>query len=264
MVTYSPIFFHCDLFFILLLALFLGTLNVPVVLWNPLTCCFVVELSLCFPSSIAPIPRLVSSWILILMWNWCSLYVKTFFHWFFSLMFVLLGMKVTFFLCQMFWILCSFLLCFCLFVFIKSCINQHKDCIIYNEASSSKLLPQTYYHLVTPFRPVIVEIPHFAALRGTERELVILRSETGESWREHHCDFTEEELNQILNGMDESKGPLLWHYARVVNRDLYLTPQNFWYKKVETLSHIMITLSHPSFRLHYRDNNGKQELWRED
>lgn len=53
---------------------------------------------------------------------------------------------------------------------------------------------------------MIVEIPHFAALRGTERELVILRSETGENWREHHCDFTEEELNQILNGMDESKG----------------------------------------------------------
>ncbi|KAM9769491.1 uncharacterized protein ank2a isoform 18-T18 [Menidia menidia] len=51
--------------------------------------------------------------------------------------------------------------------------------------------------------PVIVEIPHFAALRGTERELVILRSESGENWKEHHCDFTEEELNQILNGMDE-------------------------------------------------------------
>uniref|UniRef100_A0A671KGP3 Ankyrin 2a, neuronal n=1 Tax=Sinocyclocheilus anshuiensis TaxID=1608454 RepID=A0A671KGP3_9TELE len=51
--------------------------------------------------------------------------------------------------------------------------------------------------------PVIVEIPHFAALRGTERELVILRSETGESWREHYCEHTEEELNQILNGMDE-------------------------------------------------------------
>ncbi|XP_045072109.1 ankyrin-2-like, partial [Coregonus clupeaformis] len=51
--------------------------------------------------------------------------------------------------------------------------------------------------------PVIVEIPHFAALRGTERELVILRSEMGESWREHHCEHSEEELNQILNGMDE-------------------------------------------------------------
>ncbi|KAM9836590.1 ankyrin-2b [Aulostomus maculatus] len=51
--------------------------------------------------------------------------------------------------------------------------------------------------------PVIVEIPHFAALRGRERELVILRSETGESWKEHHCEHTQEELNQILNGMDE-------------------------------------------------------------
>ncbi|KPP72523.1 hypothetical protein Z043_108466 [Scleropages formosus] len=52
-------------------------------------------------------------------------------------------------------------------------------------------------------RPVIVEIPHFAALRGKERELVILRSETGESWKEHHCEHTEDELNEILNGMDE-------------------------------------------------------------
>ncbi|XP_034021128.1 ankyrin-2-like isoform X5 [Thalassophryne amazonica] len=51
--------------------------------------------------------------------------------------------------------------------------------------------------------PVIVEIPHFAALRGKERELVVLRSEMGDNWKEHHCDHTEEELNQILNGMDE-------------------------------------------------------------
>ncbi|XP_036372455.1 ankyrin-2-like isoform X2 [Megalops cyprinoides] len=51
--------------------------------------------------------------------------------------------------------------------------------------------------------PVVVEIPHFAALRGAERELVVLRSETGESWKEHHCEHTQEDLNQILNGMDE-------------------------------------------------------------
>ncbi|XP_062418021.1 ankyrin-2b isoform X4 [Pungitius pungitius] len=51
--------------------------------------------------------------------------------------------------------------------------------------------------------PVIVEIPHFAALRGKERELVTLRSETGESWKEHHCEHTQDELNRILNGMDE-------------------------------------------------------------
>nr|XP_033811686.1 ankyrin-2 isoform X6 [Geotrypetes seraphini] len=51
--------------------------------------------------------------------------------------------------------------------------------------------------------PVIVEIPHFAALRGKERELVILRSENGDNWKEHYCEYTEDELNEILNGMDE-------------------------------------------------------------
>ncbi|XP_032256951.1 ankyrin-2 isoform X38 [Phoca vitulina] len=51
--------------------------------------------------------------------------------------------------------------------------------------------------------PVIVEIPHFAALRGKERELVVLRSENGDSWKEHYCEYTEDELNEILNGMDE-------------------------------------------------------------
>ncbi|KAB1282743.1 Ankyrin-2 [Camelus dromedarius] len=57
--------------------------------------------------------------------------------------------------------------------------------------------------------PVIVEIPHFAALRGKERELVVLRSENGDSWKEHYCEYTEDELNEILNGMDE--GVLLSH-----------------------------------------------------
>lgn len=53
-----------------------------------------------------------------------------------------------------------------------------------------------------------MEIPHFAALRGKERELVILRSENGDSWKEHFCEYTEDELNEILNGMDEG---ILWH-----------------------------------------------------
>ncbi|XP_036089298.1 ankyrin-2 isoform X13 [Rousettus aegyptiacus] len=51
--------------------------------------------------------------------------------------------------------------------------------------------------------PVIVEIPHFAALRGKERELVVLRSESGDGWREHLCDCSEGELNEVLNGVDE-------------------------------------------------------------
>uniref|UniRef100_A0A673K6M4 Ankyrin 2 n=1 Tax=Sinocyclocheilus rhinocerous TaxID=307959 RepID=A0A673K6M4_9TELE len=76
--------------------------------------------------------------------------------------------------------------------------------------------------------PVIVEIPHFAALRGKERELVILRSETGESWKEHHCEYTEEELNQILNGMNEGLDPPeeleRKRICRIITRDF---PQYF-------------------------------------
>ncbi|XP_047232544.1 ankyrin-3-like isoform X38 [Girardinichthys multiradiatus] len=51
--------------------------------------------------------------------------------------------------------------------------------------------------------PVIVEIPHFASMRGQERELILLRSENGESWKEHLYDCKTGDLNQLLNGMDE-------------------------------------------------------------
>uniref|UniRef100_A0A0S7ERR6 ANK2 n=1 Tax=Poeciliopsis prolifica TaxID=188132 RepID=A0A0S7ERR6_9TELE len=76
--------------------------------------------------------------------------------------------------------------------------------------------------------PVIVEIPHFASLRGKERELVILRSETGESWKEHQCEHTPEELNRILNGMDEELDPPeeleRKRLCRIITRDF---PQYF-------------------------------------
>ncbi|XP_029106863.1 ankyrin-3-like isoform X16 [Scleropages formosus] len=51
--------------------------------------------------------------------------------------------------------------------------------------------------------PVIVEIPHFGSLRGKERELIILRSESGETWKEHQYDYKAEELSNLLSGMDE-------------------------------------------------------------
>ncbi|XP_053094437.1 ankyrin-3 isoform X20 [Pangasianodon hypophthalmus] len=51
--------------------------------------------------------------------------------------------------------------------------------------------------------PVIVEIPHFGSMRGKERELIILRSENGETWKEHQYDCKTEALNELLNGMDE-------------------------------------------------------------
>jgi len=71
--------------------------------------------------------------------------------------------------------------------------------------------------------PVIVEIPHFGSLRGKERELIMLRSENGETWKEHHYDCKTEDLNELLNGMDEGvyyrlllfKVRLMWLYCIV-------------------------------------------------
>ncbi|XP_048864575.1 ankyrin-3-like isoform X1 [Brienomyrus brachyistius] len=76
--------------------------------------------------------------------------------------------------------------------------------------------------------PVIVEIPHFGSLRGKERELIILRSENGDTWKEHHYDCRAEELRKLLNGMDEeldSRDELdKKRICRIVTRDF---PQYF-------------------------------------
>ncbi|KAF8769836.1 Ankyrin-2 like protein [Argiope bruennichi] len=47
--------------------------------------------------------------------------------------------------------------------------------------------------------PVIIEVPHFASTRGKEREITILRSDTGESWREHVLEASEEAVQEVLN-----------------------------------------------------------------
>ncbi|XP_034041480.1 ankyrin-3 isoform X18 [Thalassophryne amazonica] len=51
--------------------------------------------------------------------------------------------------------------------------------------------------------PVIVEIPHFGSMRGKERELIVLRSDNGDTWKEHQSDATPEDLTELLTGMDE-------------------------------------------------------------
>lgn len=53
---------------------------------------------------------------------------------------------------------------------------------------------------------MIIEVPHFAALRGKEREIVILRSDNGESWKEHTVEATEEVLNEVLHDSFEAEG----------------------------------------------------------
>merc|ERR1711971_774241 len=46
--------------------------------------------------------------------------------------------------------------------------------------------------------PVIIEVPHFASLRGKEREIVILRSDNGENWKEHTLEATEDAVQEVL------------------------------------------------------------------
>ncbi len=58
------------------------------------------------------------------------------------------------------------------------------------------------------FRPVIIEVPHFAALRGKEREIVILRSDNGETWREHTLEATEDAVQEVLQESFDADGKL--------------------------------------------------------
>lgn len=44
-----------------------------------------------------------------------------------------------------------------------------------------------------------MEVPHFASLRDKEREIIILRSDNGETWREHTLYDSEEAIQDVLN-----------------------------------------------------------------
>ena len=59
------------------------------------------------------------------------------------------------------------------------------------------------------FRPVIIEVPHFGSLRGMEREIVILRSDNGETWREHTVEANDDTVQDVLNESFEGEGKIL-------------------------------------------------------
>lgn len=46
--------------------------------------------------------------------------------------------------------------------------------------------------------PVVIEVPHFASLRGGEREIIVLRSDDGESWTEHTMNLPPDRVHEIL------------------------------------------------------------------
>ncbi|XP_018802934.1 PREDICTED: ankyrin-3 isoform X1 [Bactrocera latifrons] len=78
-------------------------------------------------------------------------------------------------------------------------------------------------------RPVVLEVPHFGSLRDKEREIIILRSDNGDSWREHTLfdsdevmlDVLQETANGELNSMEDL------HTSRIV-RIVTLTFPHFF------------------------------------
>lgn len=50
--------------------------------------------------------------------------------------------------------------------------------------------------------PVLIEVPHFASLRGKEREIIILRSDRGEVWREHLVDADDNLVESIIRSAE--------------------------------------------------------------
>lgn len=70
------------------------------------------------------------------------------------------------------------------------------------------------------YSPVVIEVPNFAALRGNEREIVILRSDNGETWREHTVDSSNEAVHDILSRSFDKDGSKLYiRLQRLIGSD---------------------------------------------
>ncbi|XP_025109082.1 ankyrin-2-like isoform X8 [Pomacea canaliculata] len=76
--------------------------------------------------------------------------------------------------------------------------------------------------------PIIIEVPHFASLRGKEREVVVMRSDNGESWYEHPLAATEEAVTEALGGsleeLDQEEDLQAKRITRILTTDF---PQYF-------------------------------------
>ena len=96
--------------------------------------------------------------------------------------------------------------------------------------------------------PVVLEVPHFASLRGREREIMILRSNNGETWREHTMDATDDQVQDILNGTIDGEGERYeWHprfLFSICRRDTSLV---FFLSEYHTSVSIIIQLHASSF-----------------
>lgn len=71
------------------------------------------------------------------------------------------------------------------------------------------------------YRPVIIEVPHFASLRGKERDIIIFRSDNGETWREHTLEATSEAVLEVLKASFEGEN----------GKNFLFTSKSFFLKK---------------------------------
>ncbi|KER22832.1 hypothetical protein T265_14770, partial [Opisthorchis viverrini] len=76
--------------------------------------------------------------------------------------------------------------------------------------------------------PILIEVPHIASLRNREREIVILRSETGSSWKEHPLEATDSAVRDALGEAFDRIEPESTLRGRQIHRILtYDFPQYF-------------------------------------
>ncbi|XP_037945387.1 ankyrin-2-like [Teleopsis dalmanni] len=81
--------------------------------------------------------------------------------------------------------------------YVKPQRTMHPPQLMEGEALASRVLELG--PVSTKFiGPVVMEVPHFASLRGKEREIVILRSDNGETWREHTIENSEEIIHDVM------------------------------------------------------------------
>lgn len=74
---------------------------------------------------------------------------------------------------------------------------------------------------------MIIEVPHFASLRGKQREIIVLRSENGETWKEHTLEANEEAVQDVLNHSFDGEGMLFEIFLRKkIDNFLFRTESN--------------------------------------
>ncbi|KAH8865544.1 Ankyrin-3 [Schistosoma japonicum] len=76
--------------------------------------------------------------------------------------------------------------------------------------------------------PILIEVPHIASIRGREREIIVIRSETGNSWKEHTLVATEQAVNDSMSEAFDSSDLNASIFNKHIHRILtYDFPQYF-------------------------------------